>query len=169
MKYLVCLSLSILLGTKLLAQKLYVNDIPDGNYTSYDIGDEIEFSLKNDSASYRGTITAFQKDGFTLNDTFQVQLSHINALLKKGGGTYGVGRVLLIVLGSYMVLNGSAYVILGVVAAMYVPPLGIGIALLGAALGGGGYAIINHQVKKAKQRSIIHKSIDNIQYRLFIE
>lgn len=169
MKHVIILWMSMMLSTTLLAQKLYVNDIPNGNYTSYDIGDEIEFALKNDSVSYKGIITAFQKDGFTLNDTFQVHLSSINALLKKGGGTYGVGRVLLMVLGSYMILSGAGYVILGVVAATYITPLGVAIALVGAGLGAGGYAIINHQVKKSKQRTITHKSIDNIQYRLFIE
>jgi hypothetical protein len=171
MKYIGLFCVGLLSSLAGFGQKLIVNDIPNGNYQSYEVGDDISFLLTGDSTSYKGTITSFQKNGFTLNDTFPVQLPQIIALTKSGGGTYGVGRVLLIVLGSYMILSGSIYTIAGLAVATETgyAPLGAVIAVVGAGIGVGGYAIINSQVKRAKQRSVVSKNIDNVNYKIFIE
>ncbi|MES2778394.1 MAG: hypothetical protein V4651_00720 [Bacteroidota bacterium] len=166
----ILLILMLIVSASVHAQKLYLNDIQNGSYNSYDIGDDIELMLKDDSMrTYKGSITSFQRDGFTLNDTLKVKLANIFAVTKAGGGSYTVGRVLLMILGSYMILTGAVYAISGLVIAVVYPPLGVVVAIIGAGIGVGGYAIVSHQVKKAKDKKILIKRIDNIDYRLLLE
>lgn len=154
------------------AQRLYLNDIENGNYKSYDIGDHIEFTMTDSSRVVSGVISSFQRDGFTLNDTLKVKISQIATLVKPGGGNYTVGRVLLIVLGSYLLLSGVTYAIVGVAflaAPSNLAPVGVIALLFGAGMGAGGYAIINNQVKKARNKTTIRQPLDGIHYRLLVE
>jgi hypothetical protein len=154
------------------AQRLYVNDIDNGSYRSYDIGDKIEFTVSDSASVFSGVITSLQHDGFTLNDSVKVKIAQITALVKPGGGKYSVGRVLLIILGSYLLLSGTVYTIAGaalVALPMRAESVGVVVLLLGAGMAGGGYAIIHKQVKKARSKTIIRQPMDNIHYRLFIE
>lgn len=169
MKYLFTF-FTVLFFLSVSAQKLYLHDIESGNYKSYYQGDKIEFMTKDSAKVLKGTITSFQNDGFILNDTQQIKLSQIAALVKDGrGGGYTVGSALLIILGSYILLNGAIYTGAGIVVAMVYPEVGVPVAILSAAIGYGGYAIINRQVKKSKTRVMLRKDIDNIHYRLYIE
>ncbi|MES2560010.1 MAG: hypothetical protein V4590_09735 [Bacteroidota bacterium] len=168
MKY-VFIFLTFLFCVSVHAQRLYLHDMENGNYKSYDIGDNIKLTMKGSDGIIEGTITSFQKDGFKLNDSLSIKISEIAALVKPGGGTYTVGRVLLIILGSYMVLTGTAYVIGGLFLTIEYPPAGIAIAIIGAGMGFGGYAIINRQIQKARNKSVVRQEMDNVHYRLYIE
>lgn len=167
MKYiLTCIAFAICLSVS--AQKLYLHDMQSGNYKSYDIGDKIEFIIKDQEGSVNGVITSFQKDGFTLNDSIKVKLSEI-AALAKAGASYTVGRVLMIILGGYVMFIGVVYTVVGVVFTIYSPPAGIIIAAFSAGIGYGGYSIIKRQVQKARTKTIERQEIDNVHYRLIIE
>lgn len=150
------------------SQRLYLHDIENGNYKSYDIGEKIDLILFDSIKNVKGTITGFQADGIVLNDTSIVKLSQIAGVLKHTG-KYTVGRVLLIVLGSYMMVTGLIYGIAGVSLIALKEPFGGIMIGVGAVLGIGGLAVVNKQVKKARGSDTLLKNNDNITYRLFVE
>lgn len=168
MKYILTL-LAFLICMSVNAQKMYLHEIESGNYKSFETGDKIEFMMKNHEGIVNGVITSFQKDGFTLNDTMKVKVSDVTALVKEGGGTYTLGRVLLIIVGGYILFVGTVYTVAGLVFIAIYPPVGIVGAILGASIGYGGYAIIKHQVRRSRNRTMTRKETDNIHYRLIIE
>lgn len=150
------------------AQRLFLHHIPSGNYQSYDLGDKINLILFDSSTNIVGQITALTKDEIVINDTSVVKLSQVAGILTYRGGAK-VGRVLLVVLGSYLIVSGVINTIVGLAVIPIEPQLGIAVVVVGAGMGVGGYAIVKKQSQKMKERGISVKNIDQAEYRLFIE
>lgn len=173
MKTVLLIATIFMLSVQLSAQRLFVQDIVNGNYKSFDVGDKVELILLDSIKNVSGKITALQLDALVLNDTVLIKLSQIVGLVKNasaGGSGFSVGKVLLIVLGSYMMVVGTIYVITGAALVAYdEPQLGVVIFAAGAGIGVGGYAIVKRQLKRARSKTPVFILNDNIHYRLFIE
>ncbi len=167
MKYIVtCLLISLCLSS--FAQRLFLHNIPSGNYRSYDIGDKINLILFDSTDNIQGKITALNKDEIVINDTSVVKLSQVAGILEYKGGVK-VGRVLLVVLGSYLMVTGVIYTIAGIAVTTIEPQIGAVVMVIGAGMGVGGYVIVKKQSKKMKAGNIKVTNIDQVEHRLFIE
>ncbi len=167
MKYVIT-SLLICVCLTSFGQRLFLHHQPSGNYQSYDLGDKINLILFDSTHNIEGKITALRGDEIVVNDTSVVKISQIAGILEYKGGAK-IGRVLLVIVGSYLVIVGTVYFIAGIVLLPSEPQFGVVGIVLGAGIGVGGFAIIKKQFKKMKSGNIKVKNIDNREYRLFIE
>ncbi len=153
--------------SSVIAQRLYLHDMFNGNYRSYDAGDEIEIMLL-DSANYtKGEITGMTATGIYLSTDQQhlIQLNQIATVVTKRRGVFV--RVVSGIAGAGILVVGTIYTIGGLISIAEEPALGAGVAIIGGIMATGGYLLID---KVARPKNV-HKAlnVDNINYRLFIE
>lgn len=166
MKRYLLLYLLICSCAQLSAQRLYLHDVYNGNFRSYDLGDEIEVMLFNATDIVKGKIVGFTSNGFYLNDTTHIiHLNEVASIVSTRKS--GFARVVSGVAGGVLVFWGTIYVIGGVVLIWEEPTAGAGVVLIGAIMGTGGYLLIDKVANKKNAVKI--KTIDQVNLRLFIE
>jgi len=148
------------------AQKLYLHNIPNGNYKSFSKGDKIEIVVLDSTDSTKGVITAINENKIYLNNSSEgVDLNRVATVILSKKSSFK--RVALSALGGYIILQGTYLVIGGAIIAAFEPLLGVPLVVLGAGIGVGGFAIIKKQSRTKNQLNIA--AIDNLNNRLFIE
>jgi hypothetical protein len=171
MKHSLLLFSALILCSIGFAQRLYLHDIQDGNFKSFDVGDKISFQLFDSTQVIDGKITSFTANGFYINDSLKVEISQVASLLvqnRKGStGPVSALRVLAVIGGSVLCIYGVGFVIGGIGVLLFESTVGLVVVVIGAAMITGGIAII---AKKQNRKSgFKEKMIDNKQYRLLIE
>jgi hypothetical protein len=163
----VILCLLLICSSPIFAQRLYLHDMFNGNYKSYDVGSKIELTLLDSTKKIEGRITTIDNNYFYVNDSIKVAIKQVASVIV-GRNSGKAKRVLRIIGGSIMVIYGVPLTISGAaIIAVEEPVIGMAVLLIGSALTTGGIMIIVKQGKTMNH--VTQRIIDGENYRLFIE
>jgi hypothetical protein len=160
------LILLLLVSCNVFAQRLYVHEIQNGNYQSYEKGSRIVLFMLDSVHKTQGTIVKLDSTGFYLRDNTYIRLNQVASILPQGKGP-AFRRFFSVVGGVLLVTSGSLYFISGVATLKEEPVLGSAVMLVSAGMVTGGIWLMRHSKKQRKQ--VPQQIIDNINYRIFIE
>lgn len=158
--------MTLFVSTTVFAQRLYVHDIQNGNYQSYEKNSRIVLYMLDSSAVTRGTITNVYNNAISLSGDRHIEISQIASILPPDKAK-PVKRFLGVVGGILLVTTGTIYFIAGAATLKDDPAVGAVAMVMSAGLFTGGVFLLKHS-KKAKQQ-VKQQVIDNVNYRIFIE
>lgn len=152
------------LGLK--AQQLFLNDMFNGNYIAYRVGDPIEFFMADSAKLIKGTISQINANSILLsNSNLEIPIQQINAVIRKNGKA--LKRVLAYATSVVLITTGTIYFAAGIIAATEIGALGVAISAVGGGMIAGGTLILIRQGKQSKK--LDQYIIDNKTNRLFVE
>lgn len=162
----VTLLLFICFSIQVSAQKLFLHDILNANYKSYNTGSKIQVVIKGNTAVLNGKIVELTKDSIYFdNYPTGVSVNQIVAVLYKKNGV--VKTILLNGAAGVLTFVGGLYALGGLIILETEPTVGAVALVFGGGLFTSGMLIFSH-LKKNKNK-LQEKPIDQVQFRLFIE
>lgn len=156
----------LLISGNVFAQRVYVHEIKNGNYRSYEKGSRIVLYLLDSSTKISGTVSKIEQDGFYLQDGTYIPVNQIASILPPNT-TKSLKRFVSVVGGSILLFTGTIYFIAGAAGLKDEPVLGAGIMVASAGIFVGGMYILRKS--KITHKQVPQCIIDNITYRVFIE
>jgi hypothetical protein len=152
--------------TLLCAQRLYVHDIFNGNYRSYDIGDQIELVLLDSSKTIKAEITGLASDRLYLKDSGIVMLQQIAGVIERKSRV-NPARILGFGAAYSLSFIGGLYAIGGIILVKTDPEIGVVSLGVGGIMLGGGVLLLK---KLNKKGGLINQmTIDDTTHRIFVE
>lgn len=156
----------LLISGNVFGQRLYLHEIPNGNYLSYEVGSTIVLYMINSDSKIQGVITKLDKDVLHLQDGSNIPIDQIATILPPDR-TKSIKRFISVTVGTILVVTGTLYFIAGAAALTEDPLLGVVAMATSAGVFIGGRYIL--QKSKIAHQQVKQAIIDNINYRVFIE
>lgn len=158
--------IALFVSANVFAQRLYVHDLKDGNYRSYEAGGKIVLFMLDSSQATHGTIAKLDSSGFYLKDGTYVRLNQIASIIPPDKAK-SIVRVLAVIGGVLLMVGGTINFIAGASGLKEEPVLGAAVMVGSVGMFAGGVWVMRHSKKVKKQ--IKQELIDNIHYSAFIE
>jgi hypothetical protein len=156
----------LLISGNVFGQRLYLHDIPNGNYTSYEVGSSIVLFMLDSSTKTQGTIVKFDKNALYLKDGTYIPIERIASILPPNN-TRAIKRIVSVLAGGFLVFAGTIYFIAGAATLAEDPMLGAIVMATSTGVFIGGRYILRRS--KTAHQQVLQIIIDNINYRVFIE